>query len=118
MNLITKLKNFMRLRAKGVSLKQAYKAGFNYPLTDGDIYALTITACIVLILLALSFKRDIDDELTLALERQAIASQMAHEYAEEKQHIERVLVSALNGVYIENGRKVTLCVIGASGECK
>jgi len=118
MNLITKLKNFMKLRAKGVSLKQAYKASFNYPLTDGDIYALTITACIVLICLALSFKRDIDDEMTLALERQAIASQMAHEYAEEKQHIERVLVSALNGVYIENGRKVTLCVIGASGDCK
>jgi hypothetical protein len=118
MNLTTKLKNFMRLRAKGVSLREAYKASFNYPLTDGDKYFLTITACIVLICLALHFKRDIDDELTLALERQAIASQMAYEYAEEKQHIERVLVSALNGTYIENGRKVTLCVIGASGDCK
>jgi len=118
MNLITKLKNFMRLRAKGVSLKQAYKASFNHPLTDGDKEALIITALIILICLALSFKRDIDDEMTLALERQASASQMAQEYAEEKQHIERVLVSALNGVYIENGRKVTLCVIGASGDCK
>ena len=48
MNLITKLKNFMKLRAKGVSLREAYKASFKYPLTDGDIYALTITLLISL----------------------------------------------------------------------
>jgi hypothetical protein len=125
MNLITKLRNFMRLRAKGVSLREAYKASFKYPLTDGDIYALTITACIVLICIALHFKRDIDDEMTLALERQAIATEEMQEYAKmaqhierEKQHIERVLVSALNGAVIENGRKVTMCRLSAAGECK
>ena len=97
MNLICKLKRFMHLRAKGVPMKSALRE-FNHPLTAGDKYALALIACIVAISITLSYKREIDDSLTIA--------------------IERVLVSALNGVYVENGRKVTMCRIGASGECK
>jgi len=117
MNLITKLKRFMHLRAKGVSMKVALRE-FNHPLTTGDKYALTIIACIVAISVTLSYKREIDDSLTIAIEREAIASQQLASIKSEKHHIERVLVSALNGAVIENGRKVTMCRIGASGECK
>ena len=117
MNLICKLKRFMKLRAKGISMKVALRE-FNHPLTTGDKYALTLIACIVALCVTLSYKREIDDSLTLAIEREAIASQQLASTYTEKQHIERVLASALNGVYIENGRKVTMCRIGAAGECK
>lgn len=124
MNLITKLKRFMHLRAKGVSMKVALRE-FNHPLTTSDKYALTLIACIVGISVTLSYKREIDDSANQhrlstieAIKREAIASEKLYSVYSEKQHIERVLVSALNGAVIENGRKVTMCRIGASGECK
>lgn len=117
MNLITKLKRFMHLRAKGVSMKVALRE-FKSPITEGEFITLIAVIIIAIICWTMVYKTEIDGELTIAIEREAIASQQLASIYSEKQHIERVLVSALNGAIIENGRKVTMCRLSASGECK
>lgn len=117
MNLICKTKNALILISKDVPVRTAFK-DYCKSLTTGDKYALTLIACIVAISITLSYKREIDDSLTIAIEREAIASEQLASIYSEKQHIEQVLVSALNGAVIENGRKVTMCRLSAAGECK
>lgn len=113
MNLYRKIRQFISLKLRGVSFRSAAQC-FKMPLTDDDYYILIMLACVCAILVVLSFADYID-----GIQRHADNMRMASEYNQEVAlHHERTIVSMLNGEFVMNGRRMTVCIYDAAGECR
>lgn len=113
MNLLAKTLQFIYWARKGMKLTKAMQI-YREPLTVGDYYSLVMLACVVVIIVVLRFADWID-----GIQNHAENMRLAAEYNQaEAIRREEIIVSMLNGGVVINGRKVSLCVLNAAGECK
>lgn len=113
MNLIAKTRQFIYWTRKGMKLTKAMQI-YREPLIVGDYYSLVMLACIAVIIVVLRLA-DYIDQIEV---QETIMRQAAEDNQAEAIRREEIIVSMLNGQVVINGRKVTLCVLDASGECK
>jgi len=113
MNLYRKLRQFISLKLRGVSFKSAAHC-FRYPLTVADYYCMVMLACIAVILVVLKCA-DYIDQLQV---KEAIMRQAAEDNQAEAIKREQVIVSMLNGEFVMNGRRMTVCIYDAAGRCR
>lgn len=113
MNLISKTIQFISLKMRGFSFKSAAQC-FKQPLTVGDYYSLVMLTCVAAIIVVLRFA-----DYIYGVQNHAENMRQAAEHNQaEAIRREEIIVSMLNGGVIINGRKVTLCVLDAAGECR
>lgn len=113
MNLLSKTIQFISLKRRKVPFKSAALC-FKQPLTVGDYYTIVMLACVAVIIVVLRLA-DYIDQIEV---KEAIMRQAAEDNQAEAIRREEIIVSMLNGQVIINGRKVSLCMLGAAGECK
>lgn len=113
MNLISKTRQFIYWTRKGMKITKAMQI-YREPLTVGDYYSLVMLACVAVIIVVLRLA-DYIDQLKV---QEAIMRQAAEDNQAEAIRREEIIVSMLNGGVVINGRKVSLCVLDAGGQCR
>jgi hypothetical protein len=115
MNLFQKLISYIELRLKKVKHKQAWA---HSPLVAEDYFAIIFIIAVILIVLVLHWKHEIDGNTAyLAKSNQYLASQYTFASADATKAW-KLTASLMNGAIIENGRLKTVCVITAAGNCE
>jgi hypothetical protein len=113
MNLISKTRQFIYWTRKGMKITKAMQI-YREPLTVGDYYTLVMLACVAAIIVVLRFADYID-----GVQKHAENMRLAAEHNQEEAiRREEIIVSMLNGSVVINGRKVSMCQLGAAGECR
>jgi hypothetical protein len=117
MNLLLKLKRYLKLRKMGMSHSVAWRE-FKYPLVVEDYMVMILVFAVIAIALVLNWKDEIDNFKISAIQTQSyIASRLA-ETAIERDKNEKLVISMYNGGIIENGHYVTWKRLNAGSVCE
>ena len=122
MNLLDRIKSYLYFRKIGVSHDKAW---LKMPLTNLDKALLIFIGLMIFLLTTLAYKNEIDDDNAFKTAQTANAYELmqkarcALKAAQiEANKSQLILVSALNGSFIENGKIKTVCILNAAGECE
>lgn len=112
MNLIQKTFQYAKFKRKGI--RKAFSLAYEGKLSSSDYFLFISAILIVCIMIVLRYADYID-----GVERHAENMRQAAEFNKQmaEKH-EATIVSMLNGEFVMNGQKKSVCIFNAAGDCK